>query len=106
MIWLPNNSGIKLSENLYVANNQNSFNQCLYDYFGCDDEDNDTRYSKKEIREMLQNYPIPNEHHSKGTPVYPCAFVIIDKTYECGRIYVDIIDPFTFDEISHMYMNL
>jgi hypothetical protein len=61
---------------------------------------------KKEIREMLQNYPILNEHHSKGTFVYPCAFVIIDKTFECGKIYVDIIESFTFDEIAHMYMYL
>ena len=93
-------NAIKLSSNLYVVNNQNGVEQSLYDYFG--HNSNEQRYSKKEIRKMLQNYPKrTKKYHSRGLSVYPCAFVIIDQTFECGRIYLDIVPPFTFDELVH-----
>jgi hypothetical protein len=101
MEYLKNNNGIRLSANLYVADNQNGFEQCLYDYFG--HNTNDPSYTKKEIREMVQNYPkYDPEWHSLGHAIYPCAFVIIDHTFECGRIYIDIIPPFSFNELVHI----
>lgn len=90
----------KLSTSLYVAFNQNSFNQCLYDYFG--HNNNEPRYNKKVIRKMLENYPAYKEEwHKGGQQIYPCAFIIIDKTMECNKIYIEVIPPLTFDEISH-----
>lgn len=79
----------KISQIIYLADNQNGFNQSLYDYFECNS--NESNYSKKDIRKMIQNFPTK----------YPCVFAIIDKVFECNRIYIDIVEPFVFDELNH-----
>ena len=67
----------KITGHLYTARNQNGFNNALYDYFG-----EETSYTKKEIREMIQNHPT----------IYPTAFVIVDMTFECNRMYIETFD--------------
>ena len=65
---------IKHSSSTYTVNNQNEFNQSLYDYFL------EEQYLKGEIRESLQNFP----------EKYPCTFTIKSQMFECHRIYVEI----------------
>jgi len=65
---------IKQSEYRYIVFNQNDFNNVLYYYFEATDE------NKKNIRSMVQDYP----------KKYPCKIVIIDKTFELSKIYIDI----------------
>lgn len=62
------------SGHCYWVKNQNAFNQAIYHYFG-----EDTDYSKKEIRSMVQTYPTK----------YPCTIVIVDLTFESNRIYIE-----------------
>jgi hypothetical protein len=99
----------KLSTNLYLANNQNGFNNCLYNYFGAVDNPKFNQYSKKQIRQSVEDYPkyVP-EWHSGGVPIYPCIFVLIDNMFECNRIYIDVVKPGTFDDLVHQgyYKNL
>jgi len=64
----------------YRAKNQNGFNAALYDFFEATDEGKDNSYSKKKIRECVQNWPTK----------YPCKITIISQMFECSRIYVDI----------------
>lgn len=65
---------IKHSGHVYSVKNQNALNQALYDF--------DPHSSKKEVRHMLQNWP--NK--------YPATIVIINQSFECGRIYVEELD--------------
>lgn len=69
----------KITNHLYTVENQNGFNNALYDYFQCIDENSK---SKKEVREMIQNFP----------KTYPTTFVIIDQSFECGRVFIEIIN--------------
>jgi hypothetical protein len=64
----------------YKIKNQNGLNNALYDFYDATNHGNDSRYSKKEIRKSLENYPIQ----------YPCKITIIDNMFECNRIFVDI----------------
>lgn len=65
---------IKKSGHLYDVKNQNGFNSALYQYFD---------YTpKSEVRRMLQNWP----------KKYPCRINIIDQSFECGRVYVEIME--------------
>jgi hypothetical protein len=61
--------------------NQNGFNNALYDFYEAVDESFPPfwPYSKKDVRGMVQNWP----------KKYPCNINIIDKTHECGRIYIE-----------------
>lgn len=68
----------KISKHSYLVKNQNSFDKALYDFFGVDKE---SSYTKKEIRKMVESYPI----------VYPCLIVIFNQTFECSRIYTECI---------------
>lgn len=70
--------------------NQNGFNNALYDYFNATDDGIDNTYSKKKVREMFQNFP----------EIYPTTIVIIDQSFECGRIY---IENFDIDYEAHSY---
>lgn len=73
---------IKISEHSYLIKNQSSFNKALYNYFGLDkEENNESNYTKKEIRKMVQTYPT----------VYPCLIIIVNQTFECNRIYTECI---------------
>jgi len=72
----------KITGHLYSAENQNGFNNALYDYFSATDNGDNNTYSKKKVREMVQNFP----------EVYPTAFVIVDQSFECGRVYIEEFD--------------
>jgi hypothetical protein len=61
---------------IYTVYNQNGFNAALYDYFGL------CNYSKKEIREMVQNHPT----------TYPKSIRIVDQSFECRRVYIEEIN--------------
>lgn len=77
----------KHTTHLYTVKNQNGFNNALYDFFsGIIDEDN--TFSKKRIRSMVQNFPL----------YYPISIVIINQSFECGRVYIEAFD---IDEASH-----
>jgi hypothetical protein len=60
----------------YKIKNQNGLNNALYDFFDVDN----SSYSKKDIRRMLQNWP----------KKYPCKITVVDDTFSCCRIFVDI----------------
>lgn len=72
-----------ITGHMYIANNQNGFNNALYDYFQATDTGDTNAYSKKQVREMVQNIP----------PYYPVGIVIIDQTFECGRLYLEFFNP-------------
>lgn len=72
----------KITRHLYTAENQNGFNNALYDYFGATDDGVDFTKSKKQVREMVQNFP----------ETYPTAFVIVDQSFECNRVYIEEFD--------------
>jgi len=72
----------KLNSFIYSVKNQNGFNNACYDFFEAKNESIDNCYSKKEVRDMVENYP----------KKYPCEFMIIDKTFECLRFYVKVLD--------------
>jgi len=74
----------RITGHVYNVENQNGFNNALYDYFNATDVD------KKKVREMVQNFP----------EIYPTTIVIIDQSFECGRIY---IENFDLDYEAHSY---
>lgn len=72
----------RITGHLYTAKNQNGFKNALYDYFNATDNSGNNTFSKKQVREMIQNHPVS----------YPTAFVIINKSFECGRVYIEEFD--------------
>jgi hypothetical protein len=72
----------KITGHCYIVENQNGFNNALYDYF--------KDYEKERVRKMVQNYP---EH-------YPTTIIIIDQSFECNRVYIECFD---IKEISHQH---
>ena len=72
----------QITEHLYTAENQNGFTNALYHYFNATDDGNNNTYSKKKVKEMVQNYP----------KTYPTSFVIVDKSFECGKVYIEEFD--------------
>ena len=73
----------------YTVENQNGFNNALYDFYSATDDGVNASYSKKDIRKMVQNYP----------DLYPRSIIIIDQTYECSRIF---IEQFSLSEEAHI----
>ena len=80
----------KITGHVYNVENQNGFNNALYHYFGATDNGENNTYSKKEVREMVQNFP----------EMYPTTIVIIDNSFECGRVF---IESFDLDWEAHSY---
>lgn len=72
----------KITGHLYVAENQNGFNNAMYDYFNATNEGIENTKSKKQVRDMIQNFPT----------IYPIAFVIVDQSFECSRVYIEEFD--------------
>ena len=72
----------KISGHVYHVENQNGFNNALYDYFGATDDGMNCTHSKKGVRKMVQNYP----------ETYPTTIVIINQSFECSRIYIETFD--------------
>ena len=72
----------KVTHSVYSVENQNGFNNALYDYFNANDDGTNNAFSKKEVRKMIQNFP----------EKYPTSIVIIDQTFECNRIYIETFD--------------
>lgn len=68
---------IKITDNSYLVSNRNSFNKALCDYF---DMEKDSAFTKKQIRDMIQLYPI-----------FPCMIVIINDMYGYNKIYIESI---------------
>lgn len=102
---MENKNFIKLSNSIYIANNQNGFNQAVYDFFGHNDNELPIYHTKKELRSMNYNYP----HYDKsGNHPYPCMFAIVDDTFNQGRYYIDIIPKNTLNKIlnDERYKNL
>lgn len=72
---------IHISANTYLVKNQNAFNAALYFEYGCKEDDTGL-YSKKELRDMIQNYP----------KEYPAIVVILDRDFGCWRIHVNVLE--------------
>ncbi len=70
------------TDHLYTVENQNGFKNALYDFFGATDDGKDFTTSKQEVKKMVQNYP----------EIYPCSIVIINQSFECSRVYVEVFD--------------
>lgn len=69
----------KISTSQFKVYNQNGFNNALYDYYKDSIDCGD--YTKKDIRRMVQNWP----------KSYPATIIIKDLTFECSRIYIEIV---------------
>ena len=80
----------KITGHVYNVENQNGFNNALYDYFSVTEDGKSSTHSKKNVREMVQNFP----------EIYPTTIVIIDQSFECGRVY---IESFDLDWEAHSY---
>lgn len=80
----------KITGHVYNVENQNGFNNALYDYFGATDDGKDNTHLKKKVREMVQNFP----------KSYPTTIVIIDQSFECSRVYIETFD---LDWEAHSY---
>lgn len=65
---------------VYVCKNQNGFNAALYDCFGTA-EDGNSLSSKKQLREMIREYPSE----------YPAIVRFVDEVFECSRIHVFVL---------------
>jgi hypothetical protein len=78
----------KISGHCYIVENQNGFNNALYDYFECDKKGS---MNKDEVRSMIQNFP----------KNYPTEIIIIDQSFECGRIYIEEFNA-SIKELAHM----
>jgi len=74
-VELPKKNFRKHTKHLYTVKNQNGFNNALYDYFNID---KNTSLTKKEVRDMIQNYP----------EYYPISIVIVDLSFECCRVEI------------------
>jgi len=72
----------KITRHCYIVENQNGFNNALYDYF--------KDYKKESVRKMVQDYP----------KYYPTTIVIVDQSFECSRVYIECFD---IRDISHQY---
>lgn len=79
----------RISGTMYLVKNCGGFNAALYHY---------TRvmrgyesYSRKEIRGMVNNYPIE----------YPCLIALSDDFFERDKIFVDIADSGIFRHAAH-----
>lgn len=72
----------KITDHVYHVENQNGFNNALYDYFDVLRDDGGGTREKKEIREMVQNFP----------KKYPTTIVIVDQSFECRRVYIENFD--------------
>lgn len=70
---------LKISGHVYYVKNQNGFINALYDYFCATDDGKDNTYSKQQVRKMIENFP----------ESYPTNIVIIDQSFECGRVYIE-----------------
>jgi len=73
----------KHSKHCYTVKNQNGFNNALYDYFEATDGGENNTVSKARVRHMLQNHP---------NIYYPITIIIIDKSFECERVYIETFD--------------
>lgn len=80
----------KITGHVYNVENQNGFNNALYDFFSATDDGKNNTVSKKDVRRMIQNFP----------KIYPTTIVIIDQTFECARVYIETFD---LDEQAHLY---
>ena len=69
------NNCARISGSMYLVKNQSGFNNALYNYTrvmrGCD------WYSRKEIRSMVNNYPVK----------YPCLIALSDDFFERNIIF-------------------
>ena len=77
-----NNNFEQITRHCYTALNQNGLNNALYHYFSATDNGTNNTRSKKSVREMVQDIP----------PHFPISFVIVDLTFECGRIHLEFFD--------------
>ncbi len=80
----------KITNHLYKVENQNGLNNALYDYFQTTDNGEDFTKSKKTVRSMIKDKP----------PYYPISFVIVDFSFECGRVSLEFFD---LEEEAHKF---
>ena len=85
---------IRISPNIFVVKNQNGFNKALYEYKKPDNGEYDGKinYSKKELRQMIDNYPT----------CYP-AIVILNFIWEISKIEVEIINDTELEILNKFY---
>lgn len=79
----------RISGTMYLVKNHGGFNAALYNYTivvrGYE------RFSKKEIRGMVDNYPVK----------YPCLIALADDFFERNVIFVDVADSGIFGNVAH-----
>ena len=71
---------IKISDNIFVVKNQNGFNNSIYEFMYGPNYDNDYFYTKKELRQMVRDYP----RH------YP-SLVAFENIPEIAKINVNVL---------------
>lgn len=72
----------RITGHVYNVENQNGFNNALYDYFQASDKEQPNTYTKRKIREMIRDFP----------KIYPRTIVIVDMSFECGCVYIEDFD--------------
>ena len=82
---------IHISGGIYAVKNCSGFNNALYHYIR--EMVGSTHYSRKEIRGMVNSYPVE----------YPCLIALSHDLFERSVIFVDKAKPGLFDAAAHYY---
>lgn len=85
---------IKISYNVFVVKNQNGFNNSIYEFMYGPNYDNDGFYTKKELRQMVNDYPRN----------YP-SLVVFGKNAEVQKINVNVFDETQLQAIFEIIQN-
>ena len=85
---------IKISHNVFVVKNQNGFNNSIYEFMYGPKYDNDGFYTKKELRQMVNDYPRN----------YP-SLVVFGKIPEVQKINVNVFNETQLSAIIQIIQN-
>lgn len=85
---------IKISCNVFVVKNQNGFNNSIYEFMYGPNYDNNGFYTKKELRQMVNDYPRN----------YP-SLVVFGKIPEVQKINVNVFNETQLSAIIEIIQN-
>ena len=85
---------IKISHNVFVVKNQNGFNNSIYEFMYGSKCDTDGFYTKKELRQMVNDYPRN----------YP-SLVVFGKIPEVQKINVNVFNETQLSAIIQIIQN-
>ena len=88
----------RLSHSMFIVLNKNGFDAALYEYMKPDDGtyEDTWNYSKKQIRQMTQNWPTR----------YPALIALSAETFEYSAISVDVIEGSLFLKLVGFFWSI